>query len=443
MINFQEQLKSLQDFIKNSFQENLAVDVKTQSLTIAKQNAYFHEHTIAELLPYESYDPNTELYHNRDNISVLIEAVPLIGLDDEALSTITAFLQDKLPQGAILQILLFASPDVDSMLMTLEANRSKRGGIFTTLAKRRCEFLRQGTQESLLKSEDFLMRDFKLIFVLSMDESNEVELLTFKKEWLLLLQSLKTPHQLMHPDNLIRLIQGLINPYGFVRSRNQLPSYDENDLLAIQAAPYDTSLALTSREISINEGECISRVYRITDYPQQWIALAMNEIIGDPLRSNLRLGNPFVFSMIIYASNSELEKTRLQTLNLRSSQKAASKLSNLIPNLKEIDRDLKQVIHAMDNGDKLLKVSFNACIYGNLNNIDKGTAQLESLLNAKKFKFATCRYTQLPVFLSILPMTMQPAWIADVQRFGWFKTQLASTLAHFMPLTAENKGMHV
>ena len=287
------------------------------------------------------------------------------------------------------------------------------------------------------------MRDFKLIFVLTMDKSNEIELLTFKKEWLLLLQSLKIPHQLMQPDGLIRLTQGLINPYGFVRRRNQLPSYDENDLLAIQVTPKDTSLALTSREISINEGECISRVYRITDYPQQWIALAMNEIIGDPLRANLRLGNPFVFSMTIYASNSEMEKTRFQTLNLRSSQKAASKLSNLIPNLKAIDRDLKQVVHAIDNGDKLLKVSFQACIYGNLNTIDKGAAQLEALLTAKKFKFATCRYTQLPAFLSLLPMTMQSAWIADVQRFGWFKTQLASTLAHFMPLTAENKGMHV
>lgn len=443
MINLQAQLKSLQAFIKDSFQDNLAVDVKTQSLTIAKQNSYFHEHTIAELLPYESYDPDTELYHNRDNIGVVIEAIPLIGLDDEAISTLTAFLQDKLPQGAILQILLFASPDVDSMLMTLESNRAKRGGIFTTLAKQRCEFLRQGTQESLLKSEDFLMRDFKLIFVLTMDKSNEIELLTFKKEWLLLLQSLKIPHQLMHPDGLIRLTQGLINPYGLVRRRNQLPSYDESDLLAIQVTPKDTSLALTSREISINEGECISRVYRITDYPQQWIALAMNEIIGDPLRANLRLGNPFVFSMTIYASNSEMEKTRFQTLNLRSSQKAASKLSNLIPNLKAIDRDLKQVVHAIDNGDKLLKVSFQACIYGNLNTIDKGAAQLEALLTAKKFKFATCRYTQLPAFLSLLPMTMQSAWIADVQRFGWFKTQLASTLAHFMPLTAENKGMHV
>ncbi|MFA6038455.1 MAG: type IV secretion system protein TraC [Legionellales bacterium] len=439
MINLQTQIKNIQTFLKDSFKDNLAVDVRTRSLSIAKQNAYFHEHAVADLLPYEVYDPETQIYHNQNNLGILIEACPLIGLDDEAVLMLTAFLQEKLPQGAILQILLIASPDIEGLSNALQANRAKRGGIFETLAKKRCEFLKQGTQKTVLKSEDFLIRDFKLIFSLSMDKNDEVVLLKLKKEWLLLLRSLKLAHQLLLPDGFIRLTQKLINPY--TKSHHSLPYYDENNLLAAQVAPTDTSLSLTSNELSINEGECLARVYRATEYPQQWVALAMNDLIGDPLRANLRLGNPFVLSMVIYASNSEIEKTRLQTLNLRSSQKAASKLSNLIPNLKAIDQDLKKVVHALDEGDKLLKVSFHACVYGDMNTIDKGSAQLESLLSTKKFKFSPCRYTQLPAFLSLLPMIVHAGWIDAVQRFGWFKTQLASTLVHFMPLTAESKGM--
>ncbi len=443
MNNWKSALSELQTFLKETFEEKIPLDMATHSLSVAKHNAYFHEHSMSELLPYEVFDEKTGLFHNRDTKGFLLETIPLEGLSEESMDMLTVFLQDKLPTGSTFQLLLIVSPDISGMLSALFNNRSKRGGVFKILAQKRCDFLKENTTHSFLKSEDFLMRDFKLIWSVSVDKNtNEAVILKLKEEIEFLLKSLKMPYQCLMPEGLMRWVRLLMNPYGFAAQSAHTPHYQPDVLLASQVTPSDTNLCVTAHQLSINEGESAIRLYRLTEYPSQWMAAFMNELIGDPMRSHLRLGYPFVLSMIIHAGSSEAEKTRLQAMNLRSHQKAASTLSNLIPNLKALDSDLKYAVKQLDDGDKILKACFQVGVYGTHDTIQKGAAQCEALLTAKKFKFARCRYMQLPAFLSLLPMGINRAWVNDISRFNWFKTQLASTSAQFLPIQAENKGMN-
>ncbi len=441
MNKLQAHIKSAQSFLKEIFDDNIPADVLNQSLAIEKQKAYFQEHALSTLMPYEAYDEATGIYHNRESLGFVISGIPMLSLDEESLASITSFLQDKLPDGAVLQVLLFASPDIENALNQMQANRGKRGGIFAELAKKRADFLREGVRKSLLKSEDYLIRDFKLYFSVTMPrQTNMDDVIKLKDSLLLALKSINMAHELLKPSGLIRLTQQLINPWIDL---NSIPEYEDSEHLGVQAAPTDTSLSLDAQTISLNEGAIQAKSYRLTQYPQQWLASTMSDLIGDSQKTSLRIGNPFLLSVLIYAGEHESDKLRLQTMNLRSTQKASSKLANMIPNLVSIDQDLKYTVKAVDDGDKLLKTCFNLTVYGTQITLDKGATQVESLLTAKKFKFARLKYMQLPAFLSSLPMKMHQTSYRELKAFGWFKTKLASSVSHFMPLLAENKGMPV
>ncbi len=439
MNKLQAHIKLAQSFLREVFDDNIPVDVLSQSLAIEKQKAYFKEHALSTLLPYEAYDDEAGIYHNRESLGFVISAIPMLGLDEESLANITSFLQDKLVDGAVLQVLLFASPDIENALNQMQANRGKRGGIFAELAKKRADFLRKGVRSSLLKSEDYLIRDFKLYFSLTIPKETNIDVVIKLKDSLLLtLKSINMAHESLNPSGLIRLTQQLINPWIDL---NSIPEYEGSEHLSVQAAPTDTSLTLDAQTISINEGQTCAKSYRLTQYPQHWFASTLSDLIGDSQKASLRIGNPFLLSMLIYAGSHESDKIRLQAMNLRSTQKANSKLANMIPNLASIDQDLKYTVKAVDDGDKLLKTCFNLTVYGTKQTLDKGATQVESLLTAKKFKFARLKYMQLPAFLSNLPMKTHEISYRELKAFGWFKTMLASSASHFMPLLAENKGM--
>lgn len=122
-------------------------------------NKVIENYPISNLLPYETFDPETNVFYNRTDLGFVLEAVPLIGASEETLTIFNSLITDSLPNGAIMQCLLWASPHIQSSLEQWAAERSKQGEIFATLAKRRMNYLQQGTLTSLLPQEEYVLRE--------------------------------------------------------------------------------------------------------------------------------------------------------------------------------------------------------------------------------------------------------------------------------------------
>ena len=95
----------------------------SSSSTLKLANEFLYPHSLGELLPYRSFDPETQLFLNRISVGFVLETLPLVGCGDEIPRQLTGIFQHALPLGSNLQCLLIASPHIDPWLKTWERAR--------------------------------------------------------------------------------------------------------------------------------------------------------------------------------------------------------------------------------------------------------------------------------------------------------------------------------
>src|SRR6185437_13130701 len=70
----------------------------------------FDHYFISQLLPYETFDPETSLFLNKRGMGFILETTPLLGSSEEIENILTSVLTDILPANVDMQFLLWASP---------------------------------------------------------------------------------------------------------------------------------------------------------------------------------------------------------------------------------------------------------------------------------------------------------------------------------------------
>ena len=121
---------------------------------------------LSSLLPYESYDPDTQLWWNSDSVAFLLEVMPAVGLDRSALNTLSGLLTQGLKENSVVQLVLYSDPNVQPLLDQWQGARHGRAGerseIFETLAAKRADYLGTGNWSSLLTDQPFVLKDWRL-----------------------------------------------------------------------------------------------------------------------------------------------------------------------------------------------------------------------------------------------------------------------------------------
>ncbi len=93
----------------------------TATTTLA--NAFLMSHSLSEVLPYRSFDPETQIFVNTSSLGFVLETLPLVGCGDAIPRQLTGIFQHTLPLGSNLQCLLIASPRIDPWLKAWEQAR--------------------------------------------------------------------------------------------------------------------------------------------------------------------------------------------------------------------------------------------------------------------------------------------------------------------------------
>lgn len=161
-------LKSLSSLasshLRNLFKETspasaYAAGAMPASIRVAKKLT--ERQRLADLLPYESYDEGTGLFYAEDAVSFMLEAAPAAGITEHQIKVLTGLFTQGLKEGTVVQVILYASPDVHPLLQGWVEARSE-GGIFRHLAKKRQAYFNHGNWQSLLSAQPMLLRDFRL-----------------------------------------------------------------------------------------------------------------------------------------------------------------------------------------------------------------------------------------------------------------------------------------
>jgi len=296
------------------------------SSTLRLANEFLLSHSLSELLPYRSFDPETQLFVNRSSLGFVLETLPLVGCGEDIPRQLTGIFQHSLPLGSNLQCLLVASPRIGHCVKTWKCMRGGRSDVLEELAHARSQFLRN-TQG---------IRTFRLLLSYcqpnSLIESIE-SVLALREQLITTLKGWGLPVKVWQAEDLLTGLDELLNPTEGLE--NVSIPWNIYDSLSHQLISPSTRICVESSQLVFGDQEQVLRLYTTRFLPPHWQQGAMGILIGDPFEEFLRVQGSFFLSYGVHICNETTLKTKMLAKCGNVEKQAASPIAKYVPSLKK------------------------------------------------------------------------------------------------------------
>ncbi len=409
------------------------------SATLRLANEFLLTHSLSELLPYRSFDPETQLFLNRTSVGFVIETLPLVGCGDDIPRQLTGLFQHSFPQGSNLQCLLIASPRIEPTLKNWEETRKTlaphvRSEVLQELAKERVSFMKD-----LCRGHG--VRTFRLLLSYSENTSlhkSTEDILSLREQLLTTFKGFGLPVKVWQAEELLKGLDELLNPS---ESLSDPPiRWNPFDSLSNQLMSPETRFCVEPSQLLSREGEHVMRFYTARLFPPAWHLGAMGNLIGDPFNDFLRLQGGFFLSYGIHICNEPTLKTKMLAKCGNVEKQAASPIAKYVPSLRKEAEEWQYVREKFEEGQRLVRTRFQVGLLSNPQHIRSEQQTLHNLYRSQRWELALDKYLQLPSFLSCLPMTWGEGAHDDSKMFQKTKTTLSHEPSNLMPLQGEWHG---
>ncbi len=417
--------------------------------SLADAQALMQRYRVADLLPYEAYDDATGLFYGEDAVGFMLELLPAAGgLSENQARVMNGLFTQGLPEGTVIQFLLYASPDIDPMLKAWVDARTE-GGIYRHLAERRAAYFRPANWQSLLSGQSLLLRHFRLFMTVSRplptNAGEEVGRLVI--EWLQrtrasalgTLQSAEMVAWTADAGAFINFLDTILNP-ALHHPRQLL--WQCNKPLREQVVAPDSLLQVGRDSFAlIHEGVPVEVIpFSVRQYPREWPAHRMAELIGDFYANTQRFGGPFLMTTTIHVPDAVDAESKARMKAVRATQMAGSPMGRFIPAWRERQEEWATTGKLLDAGHRILNSHFQLVLFARAGEAEQVCQQAQGLFSAKGWSLSRDRFMPLPAFLSALPLMCGPAFVSEMSRMGRFSTFLTNSVTNTLPLVAEWQG---
>lgn len=406
-------------------------------LSVRQQQSLVSHHRMADLLPYEQWQPENQFCVNDDgSVGFVLEALPATGIDTARLDVLAGMLTQNLRPGLRLQFMLFASPLVAPLLESWQRGRVDEP--YKSLAARRLNYLRDANRVSLFTDQPCLLRDYRLFISVLMPAPVDVQqLLRLRESMLGILASAGMPGSVMDASGFINLLDVLLNPGSGGDLR-----WQPDTLLRQQALSGDTALFVGRDGLGLSHGSTHTalRMFSVRQYPKVWAAWQMMDLIGDLFSNNLRLACPFLHTVNILVPDPAGMQSEAQLRSMRATQMASSPVGKFMQVWQQRSEDWRHVTNMADNGHRLLQVATQLVLFAEQDEAQHCSQRLLGLFDSRGWKLRPDRFIALHAFLSALPLGMSDAMLREMKTLGRMRTMLSWSAANTVPWAAEWKG---
>jgi conjugal transfer ATP-binding protein TraC len=373
------------------------------------------------ILPYESYDPQSQLFYNEGSTGFVLGGNPIVGANLEDQEQMAHFFrqQGNLNEGTSLQFLLFASPCIGPHLDYWKEARSitsLEDPIFMKLAERRAEFLKSKAYHD---SEGLLIRDYRLLISYTVpghitNPSEKDRILRVRKELKAVLETLGIYASYLDAESFIREVGTIANLSDDIYPH--MTQWQEHDPLNKQIFDLDKSFKTNDSELLLNDGKTLCRTYIPKVWPKRWSLGNMGRMIGDALETRHKIPCPFLIHFGMFVDNSQgriKAKAYAKRETLEKSMKKG--LFKFVPNLREQFDESIEIAEEFQRGGQAIIESLSYTIFSHPDEIQENEQQLRNIWGSH-WKFEPARYDHLFLFLSSFPMT----WTIGFRKNGFF-----------------------
>jgi conjugal transfer ATP-binding protein TraC len=419
------------------------VGKKTPSADVVNQ--FFDQYPLSSLLLYDAYDPETEIFHNKKSIGFVLEASPMTGASEQTIQILANMLTDVLPPKIDLQILLWASDKIGAVVDAFVEERSCQGEIFSWLAKKREDFLKAGTLDTLVSDGSFILRDFKLHLIVSTSSKGGKEAVTrlvrTRHELNSSLASAQITTRTMPIEHFIGFMTDLINPTCYPYSTPG--RWNEQEALSLQLTDPDYCLQVhpSHLRLSSEHEDWDVRCFTAKDFPKHAYLGDMHNQVGQLFNTANQIPCPFLISLHIRSEDGEKSSAQAQLKLMHKDSSAKGQIAKFKPSLGKEQADWTFVRDRVSEGDRIVKIFYQVVLYARPHQADEAENKLKNVYKSGGWKLKKTIFMQLQSWLTMFPMMMSEGMFEDLKVFGRLRTMNAFASINLAPLVAEWKGL--
>ena len=356
------------------------------------------------LLPYESFDEQTQLFINKGATGFVLAGSPLAGasLDDQGQLAHFFRNHENLPEGASLQVLLFASPRIGPLLKAWQNPRKKEP--FKHLAAKRIDFLSRIMYEPRTP-----LRDYKLLISYTVPgiDGNRAEVQHIRAQLQEALKLIGLPTGIVEPPQLMAEIANILTagPDYLHKTQPESRVWNPYESLSRQILPPDFNLQVRKDGLF-----CEDRVFRCFS-PQQtpplWGLPHMDRFLGDFLQDSV-IACPFLIHYgLTVCSGQSKERVKLSARRESLENSLKNRLSKWIPDLQEQHEEVNACLAEIARGERMISSCLSTTLIAREENLPQAESALKHVWTSANWELAPTTYDHLPMLISSLPMTLE------------------------------------
>lgn len=403
---------------------------------------YGSQPMMANLFPYETYDPQNQLFRNRDSIGFVLETFPLVGASEEMQKEISSLFQYILPEGSSLQVMLWGDPHIGHICDVWKNSRANSVPILQKLAKVRATFLENMAFHSPL--DPYCLRNFRCFLSYTQGDPGNNPVVIQGVAQLMsqiktALEMLRLPVFVWSPKDLIDTLEGILclDP-DQTKPRDR--TWNPLDALGSQITSAESNLTVGYKGLSLNEGKTHFRSYRVRKYPETWSLHAMRYLIGDAERDMAQIPCPFLIHYGVHVPLQDKPQRTIQSKALYVDAQANAPLGKYLPSLKSEAIELNFVRGQLESGERVVQTDLTVALFSPPEKLPKAEQILLNLFQGKEWRLEANHARHLPVLLSVLPMSWGPGMLKSLKNSQRLKTTITTESANLLPLQGEWHG---
>lgn len=428
---------------------------------------------ISELLPYRYYDDVNRLFINENSLGFIFESSPLIGANPDTTNSLSGVFSDAIPNGCTIQFINYASPRIGHIFERWQQPRTKKGGVYEKLAKKRIEHFSKSNMNSVFDSSPYTFKNFRLIISVSIPFNKPKNSEDMMKDIIALFSSkdkkdkfniqdlinkLSSLKQKLHtslktagiysyemsPDNLINFLDEIIN--FRITSKKDFQQYQEDIPLNKQIVSKENSLRVGVDHLELfhddkNKKINVRSLVPVT-YPIEWYQWQCRDLIGDFYQDLRRMECPFITSFsVTIPYNEQSLKAGLELKSNRLTALKDSPVAKFSTIIRDSAEELKHFNDNIKKGQRMFKTCYQILIFAKDDKIDESEEIMKSIYLGKGWKLQRDKFLSLQSFLAVLPFKQSEGIFEDLKKFDKIRTRESENCANLAPLQGEWKGM--
>jgi len=360
--------------------------------------------SLSKYLPYHSYDPEEHYYMNNDDTyGYLWECTPLAFASMQDMSTLKAMFRIDFPKKTVLQVMLYADPNITSFVEKFKQGKNSEGDLTARNIDEYSSFLLEGVNGvDALYGIPF--RNFRCFVALkSVEEINKDDLSVIEEA---LLGAGLAPRN-ANASVLVDLMRRLLNRH----IPESIKEYDETLPINKQLIYAETEIAERNGCIEIGndeDGRVYARCLTPKTVPKETTTLDTNELTGGIMGlsdDTNQITAPFLWSANIIFDDG-IKSEIHNKANITMMQKASGSFAQQIQKRSE---EFTWALNEIDN-EKFVKVMPSLWVFGKSPEETRAaTARARRIWENKNYVMQEEGIIRKAMFLTSMPFGLYPS----------------------------------